>query len=46
LLKTIWNGLGGRLDRQLADGNITKHIAAERKLNDALVEEHNRPPPF
>jgi hypothetical protein len=26
--------------------NKTKAIAAERKLNDDLVAEHNRPPPF
>ncbi|MDX1885819.1 hypothetical protein [Mycolicibacterium sp. 120270] len=26
--------------------NTAKAKAAERKLNDALVAEHNKPPPF
>ena len=26
--------------------NTAKAIAAERRLNDALVAEHNKPPPF
>jgi hypothetical protein len=26
--------------------NTTKAIATERRLNDALVAERNRPPPF
>jgi hypothetical protein len=32
--------------RHTRAANTAKTIAAQRKLNDPLVAEHNRPPPF
>ncbi|MFY9921825.1 MAG: hypothetical protein WAL26_26070 [Mycobacterium sp.] len=55
---TLWTGRPPKVEttadrgvmmpkrRHTRADNTAKAIAAERKLNDALVAEHNKPPPF
>jgi hypothetical protein len=45
LAENVLERFEGWLDRRTAH-NTAKAIAVERRLNDALVAERNKPPPF